>query len=291
MSQTTLVVTVPTHRHSDLRERFSHGNFEWGMPPHSVFRIKGEGCVATLYKSGKFVIQGPDPELFLTRHTDLTPPAKSVAAASDPIMQVTGPMVGSDETGKGDYFGPLVVAAVRIDPELAQELTELGVADSKKLSDPRALSLGAALRERVSFSVQRLLPADYNPVYDKIQNLNPLLADLHGRAIREIVQTGDRVLVDQFANASLMKKTLSGVDIQLQQATKAERNVAVAAASIIARQEFLASLQELSSEFCMELPKGAGSNVDQAARDFVRTFGRESLGRVAKLHFKTTQKL
>ena len=297
MSNKTLVLKVPKTRHAALERCFAGGAFEFRTVPHAAFSVKGDGVIATLYHSGKFVLQGADPGFFLERYTDLKAPAEASAPAAtaselpDPIMAIDGPMIGSDETGKGDYFGPLVVAAARLEPELAAKLLEAGVTDSKKLSDSRAMKLGSFLRDAVPYAIHVLHPEDYNQRYGTYKSLNPMLADLHADAIRELAQPGVRVLVDQFGNERLMRDALKGTDIKLEQAHKAERNVAVAAASIIARQEFLVQLRELSEKFSIDLHKGAGEPVDRAAERFVRLHGRDALGKVAKLHFKNTSKL
>lgn len=298
LSNKTLVLKVPKARHAALERCFTGGAFEFRAVPHAAFSVKGEGVVATLYHSGKFVLQGADPEFFLARYTDLEAPSAasapdqaSVEAERDPIAAITETMIGSDETGKGDYFGPLVVAAVRLEPEQAQTLIAAGVTDSKKLSDGRALKLGAYLRDEVPYSLQVLAPVDYNQRYGTYKSLNPLLADMHAAAIRELASPGLRVLVDQFANERLMREALAGTEVKLEQAHKAERNVAVAAASILARQEFLVQLKELSEEASIDLHKGAGEPVDRSAERYVRLHGFDALGKVAKLHFKNTGKL
>ena len=163
--------------------------------------------------------------------------------------------------------------------------------DSKKLTDVKALQLGKALREIVPYAVVRVDPEQYNERYPKYSGLNPFLADLHAEAIREVAQPGVRVLVDRFANENVMRKALQGLDIQLEQAVRAERNMAVAAASILARQEFLLGMAELSDRFGMELHKGAGFPVDDCGVSFVERHGWDSLGLVAKLHFKNTGKV
>ena len=287
MAQETLVVQVPRARHEALRARLQAGAFEWRNVPHASFAVKGDGVVATLYQSGKLVIQGPDPGAFLARWTDLDAPAPKVP---DAVARTDEPTVGADETGKGDYFGPLVVAAVRLEPDQAARLAELGVADSKKLTDKRALRLAAGLRE-LPHAVELLAPAEYNDVYPRYAGLNPLLADLHAKAIGRVAQDGDRVLVDQFADAEVMRAATAHLTLKLEQAPRAERNVAVAAASVLARAEFLLALDELSARWEVELRKGAGLPTDEAALAFVRAHGRDALGEVAKLHFKNTAKV
>lgn len=307
MTQKTLVVKLPPEAQAALESRLREGDFEWRRVPHARFSVKGEGGVATLYGSGKLVVQSTDPELFLARWTDLDltqhaaqiseidAPEASASAAPEPLDEVARvdvPTVGSDETGKGDYFGPLVVAAVRLDPEQVAQVQDWGVVDSKRLTDERALQLGAMLRSETTCAVERLDPPRYNRDYDRQEGgLNELLAELHARAIRAVAQPGDRVLVDQFANRSVMQKALEGTDLLLTQASRAERNPAVAAASVLARSEFLVVLGELSSEWGVELRKGAGSPTDRAGLKFVREHGVDALGQVAKLHFKNTAKI
>lgn len=307
MTQKTLVVKLPPEAQDALESRLREGDFEWRRVPHARFSVKGEGGVATLYGSGKLVVQSTDPELFLARWTDLdlsqfatqiseidAPEASESAAPEeqDEVARVDVPTVGSDETGKGDYFGPLVVAAVRLDPEQVAQVRDWGVVDSKRLTDERALRLGAMLRSETTCAVERLDPQQYNRDYDRQEGgLNDLLAELHARAIRAVAQTGDRVLVDQFANQAVMQKALEGTDLRLTQATRAERNPAVAAASVLARSEFLVALSELSSEWGVDLRKGAGSPTDRAGLKFVQEHGIDALSKVAKLHFKNTAKI
>lgn len=200
-------------------------------------------------------------------------------------------MIGSDECGKGDYFGPLVVAGVRLEAGQAQSLRASGVRDSKTLSDEACVRIGGALRAVYPHAIARLDPPEYNALHRKAGQLNDMLADMHARVIRELQQPGIRVLVDQFAPASVMQKKLAGVDVRLEQRPRAESEPAVAAASVIAREEFLLALRALSEEYVVDLHKGAGEPVDRAGRNFVALHGKEALGRVAKLHFKNTARV
>ena len=136
-----------------------------------------------------------------------------------------------------------------------------------------------------------LEPADYNARDAELRNLNPLLAALHAQVIGELAQPGMAVVVDQFAKASEMERALEGTGVNLVQRPRAEELPVVAAASLIAREQFLVSLRRLSDESGVELPKGAGEPVDRAAREFVGLHDLEALGGVAKLHFKNTAKL
>jgi len=303
-----------------MRTALAAGPFEFRPVPHAVFSAKGDGAVATLYDSGKFVVQAAEPEAFVARWFQLDteargagvsgtneqgvteramPRSKAPRSEADDAGErssVTGtsdfdePVIGSDEVGKGDYFGPLVVCAVRLEKGQSDEITRSGVRDSKTLTDDQCLRLGAALRTRYRVAVERLDPRDYNKTYVQ-GRLNDLLADLHAKAIARLADPGVRVVVDRFANERLLVTRTKKLGIRLEQRVRAESEPAVAAASVVAREEFLVALKELSEEAAIELRKGAGTPVDQAARRYVALHGFDALANVAKLHFKNTQKL
>ena len=287
MSQETLVVQLSPQQQAQLEERMSLGQFELRPLDHARFQARGEGVIATLYRSGKLVVQGESVAFFAERYLDGTR-----ASAPKPLVPIEGKtIVGSDEAGKGDYFGPLVVVAVRADEKLRRELVRIGVADSKTLSDERVRRLRPALEERCPHAVELLDPPDYNREHTRAKSLNPLLADLHARCIRRVARPGDVVLVDRFASETLLAERLRGLPIELHQQTRAEREPAVAGASVIARGIFLERLAALSDECAVDLHKGAGAPTDLSARAFVEIHGLAGLGRVAKVHFKNTQKL
>ena len=202
--------------------------------------------------------------------------------------------IGIDESGKGDYFGPLVIAAVFVDATTQGELKLMGVRDSKKLSDGRILELAPDIKTICPHSVIAIGPQKYNELYAKIKNLNRLLAWGHAKALENLLERGvtcERAISDQFGDARLILNALQekGRKIVLEQRTKAESDLAVAAASILARAEFLLRLKRLSSEVGTTLPKGASPAVELAAKMIIKKHGRERLESVAKLHFKTTQ--
>ncbi|MDY7017975.1 MAG: ribonuclease HIII [Nitrospirota bacterium] len=204
-------------------------------------------------------------------------------------------IIGSDESGKGDYFGPLVVAAVFVPEESLDVLSLLGVKDSKRLSDTKALRLADELGQSYPNSIVAISPKRYNELYGKFGNLNRLLAWAHARAIENLLIAHEPklILVDQFADPSVLKRALfekTRKNVLLQQ-VRAEEHPAVALASILARSKFLVSLRQLGEEFGFSLPKGASAEVEQTARSFYQTFGLEGLHQVAKLHFKTTQRV
>ncbi|MBL8858759.1 MAG: ribonuclease HIII [Planctomycetes bacterium] len=295
MSQQTVVVQVPRARALEIKARLAGADFDFRPVPHALFSVKGEGVVATFYESGKAVVQGANPELFIEHWIGAGAPSPASSGSSKSSAKPanddeSGALIGSDECGKGDYFGPLVVAAVRLEPGQAEKLRAAGVRDSKTLSDEQCLKLGAALRGVFAHSVVQLDPPRYNQIYVQ-GKLNDLLGSLHAEAIQQLARPGIRVLVDQFADARLMQKKLAGLDVKLEQRTRAESNAAVAAASIIAREAFLTALKNLSEEAAVDLHKGAGDPVDRSAARFVAIHGREGLKNVAKLHFKNTQKI
>ena len=202
--------------------------------------------------------------------------------------------IGIDESGKGDYFGPLVIAAVFVDARTQGELKLMEVRDSKKISDGRVLELAPDIRSICPHSIIAIGPKKYNELYIKIKNLNRLLAWGHAKALENLLERGvtcERAISDQFGDERLILKALQekGRRIVLEQRTKAESDLAVAAASVLARAEFLVRLKRLSDEVGTTLPKGASPVVELAAKMIIKKHGRERLDSVAKLHFKTTQ--
>ncbi|OQW31626.1 MAG: hypothetical protein A4E19_08430 [Nitrospira sp. SG-bin1] len=202
--------------------------------------------------------------------------------------------IGIDESGKGDYFGPLVIAAVFVDATTQGELALMQVRDSKKISDGRVLELAPDIKTICPHSVIAIGPQKYNELYTKIKNLNRLLAWGHAKALENLLERGvvcERAISDQFGDERLILNALQekGKKIVLEQRTKAESDLAVAAASILARAEFLIRLKRLSGDVGTTLPKGASPAVGLAAKMIIKKHGKERLGSVAKLHFKTTQ--
>jgi len=201
--------------------------------------------------------------------------------------------IGIDESGKGDYFGPLVIAAVFVDATTQDELTLMQVRDSKKISDGRILDMAPDIRMICPHTIITIGPQRYNELYAKIHNLNRLLAWGHAKALETLLDrvSCERAIADQFGDERLILNALQekGRTIALEQRHKAESDLAVAAASILARAEFLQRLKRLSDEIGTTLPKGASPAVELAGRMIVKKHGEERLGSVAKLHFKTTQ--
>ena len=210
--------------------------------------------------------------------------------------------IGTDEAGKGDYFGPLVVAAVYVDAARRETLSTLGITDGKKLSNRRIQHLAELMHNDYEeyIVVVEKMPTDYNTLYNDLrrrgQNLNHLLASLHGEAIRTLATRvgAKHALVDKFSKNDLITQQFKQQTdderhprIEIIQVPKAERDIAVAAASIIARDTFLKRMEALSEKYEIRLPRGSYQVVD-AGREFIRLHGSNALGDVAKLHFSLT---
>ncbi len=203
--------------------------------------------------------------------------------------------IGTDESGKGDYFGPLVVAGVYLPDDQKDVLLELGVKDSKRVTDNRAQKLSDLIREGYKHSLVVIGPEKYNELYSKFKNLNKLLAWAHSRAIENLLEEVpcSLVITDQFGDERFVINALmtKGKNIELIQRPKAEEDMAVAAASILARAEFLRRMHILSQEFGVDIPKGSSKRSDEVGVELVRTHGPEILNKVAKKHFKLTQRI
>lgn len=212
-----------------------------------------------------------------------------------------GHWIGTDESGKGDFFGPLVVAAVMVDQQTEKILSDRGVKDCKALSDDKVRAFAAAIREICSgrYVELELIPSHYNRLYNNFRsegkNLNQLLAWAHARAIEDLLEKHSCrfAIIDQFADERLVLSRLfdKGKNLTLLQAHRAERNIAVAAASVLARDRFLAGLDRIRREYGIELPKGASAAVIDAGRRFAAAHGRQELQNAAKLHFKTMEQI
>jgi ribonuclease HIII len=200
--------------------------------------------------------------------------------------------IGVDESGKGDFFGPLVIAACFVAPWNYSELE--GVRDSKKLTDKKALELAKVIKKECPHEIVMIGPARYNEMYSEIKNLNRLLAWGHAQALSKVLEKKECHLAisDQFADPRYLQSLLDrrGLTVKLVSQVRAEADLAVAAASVLARAEFLTRLKRLGEELGVPLPKGAGPEVDKTAARIIREKGESALVGVAKLHFKTVEK-
>ena len=210
-------------------------------------------------------------------------------------MILSGYIIGVDESGKGDFFGPLVVASALAGDADLSYFKELEVRDSKRIADSRILSINEKLRDRFAYKIVVLMPVDYNKRYDKLRNLNVLLAQCHAEAITGLLGNNrkkklkvDQIISDKFGKTERLETALAnlGCSHPVSQMVRGEVIPQVAAASIIARAEFLTRMDQLSSECGVKLLKGASAQVDEVGRLLVAREGPEILDRVAKKHFK-----
>ncbi len=203
--------------------------------------------------------------------------------------------IGTDEAGKGDYFGPLVVAGVFVDTECRDVLLDMGITDGKKISNTRIRKLADWMRKHYEqhIVVEQKMPDKYNAQYDELkkrgENSSRILAELHIKVIQTLAKrmAVKHALVDKFPYNNITQ-LLTQQNITIKLEPKAERDVAVAAASIIARDRFLKEIETLSNTYQFQLPRGAYQVID-AGKDFVKLNGVNSLRNVAKLHFRTTE--
>jgi ribonuclease HIII len=235
-----------------------------------------------------------------TEPTRNSPSGTTVTAAA-----ITGAHIGSDESGKGDYFGPMVVCAAYVGKDAERVLRSAGVRDSKELTDSEMRRMAPRIRETCGHvALVAIGPERYNQMHESMRrNINDVLAWAHGKAISDLIARlgtegafvpGMAVVIDQFAKDERVlsdRQREHGWDVQLVQMHRAESDVAVAAASILARVEFVDGLSRLSGAAGLELPKGAGRNVDAAGRELVRRHGQDALSIYTKRHFKNTDRV
>ncbi len=199
--------------------------------------------------------------------------------------------IGVDESGKGDFFGPLCIAGVLVDEKSEKLFADLGIKDSKKISDKKILELEKSIRANAVHSVVAISNGRYNELYANIKNLNRLLAWGHARVIENICENNacDYALSDKFGDESLIKSALmkNGRNIELKQMVRAESDIAVAAASILARATYVRKMAEMENVYGIKFPKGCASQVKDAAKEFISKYGKDRLKEVCKTHFKT----
>lgn len=285
-----------------LAVRLEAKGWEFRDIPHAHWQARGEGAVVSVYKSGKLSAQGRGTKDFVEFLLEPEILRKVVTgyAREELAGGVAEPHIGVDESGKGDFFGPLVVAGVFVNESTSARLRSAGVKDSKIIKkDKRIFAVAAEIREIVGaagFGVVPIGNEAYNRLYDKFgRNLNRLLAWGHARVIENVLATAGvcaYVLSDKFGDEKLIENALMdrGGGIELRQETKAESDVAVAAASILARAEFIRRLERCGDEMGVALPRGAGVKVDEVAAEIAVSRGAEALASVSKRHFRTFDK-
>jgi ribonuclease HIII len=287
---TTISLDLANKMIADLKGQ----GFEISIPPYTIFSGKKKGVSCTLYTSGKLTVQGKDKAEFIEFYLEpnILGSFEYTYKEVDPNLDLTA-RIGIDESGKGDFFGPLCIAGVYADSNTIAGLKTLGVRDSKDLSESAILKIGRKIKAEYAHHIVKINPAKYNELYGQFKNLNLLLAWGHATTIEQLVlKTGCRnVIIDQFAAEHVVETALKRkkLEVELAQRHRGEEDVIVAAASILARQAFVEGLEQLGKEFDIVLPKGASKATIEAGRKLVRNFGPEVLGKVGKLHFKTRE--
>lgn len=285
-----------------LRALLNERGWKFAQRPYMLFFAESDKVNVSVYEKGpKIVVAGKGTEEFVqfTLEPEVLGEAKlGYEEVHDPEM--FEPHFGIDESGKGDFFGPLVIAGCYTDKMIARSFMDAGIQDSKRITSDKAIrDFSQLIRETpgVATKVIVLVPQRYNEMYESFDNLNRLLAWGHAAVIGELQQMQPdcpRALSDQFANPKLIKTALAkrNVEIQLDARTKAESDLAVAAASILAREAFISWMDRASREFGVKIPRGASDpRVKIVANEMIAAYGPEVLLRVAKTHFKTAHEL
>jgi len=276
-------------------------NYSFREVPYARFAGEKEKTNVVFYDSGKLVVQGKGTQEFV--EFVLEPEVlKQARLGYETVLNpdLLLPRIGVDESGKGDFFGPMCVAGVYVNESVINAWKDAGVRDSKNISSDKKMSDLAKLIRETPGCVTTVVPIGneaYNRLYAKMRSVNTVLAWGHARVIENLMGQRHRMnpppvraISDQFASSkSVIEKALMsmGKGLELVQRHKAEEDVAVAAASILARDEFVKRLAALGKDFGVELPKGAGTNVDAAAKELFDKNGADSLAKISKMHFRT----
>lgn len=280
-----------------LRDKLNDAGFEFRRLDHAHFQARGREVVVSAYRSGKVVVQGKGASAFLDEFAAGAPTAdRRTTRPQTGAPTLDRATAGSDESGKGDYFGSLVVAAVYVEPDQVDALAAAGTRDCKSMSENSVMRAAVAIRQICKHEVLSLSPQEYNERWAETGNVAILLSDMHAQALAAVVPDAETpVVIDQFTTEGRLHKALAdhGVENPPEIRHRAEDNIAVAAASVLARAEFLIQLKELGNEYGIaNLPKGAGPAAEGCARRLFQDFGgMEVLRRLTKTHFKTTEKI
>ena len=283
-----------------LKILLNMGNYKRKEVPHTTIAVEAQDCVVNLYKSGKCLVQGKGAEdfvLFFLEPNVLQAATVGYEELLNPDL--VSPHMGIDESGKGDFFGSLVACAVYVDPDLAHAMQELGVKDCKQLTDKAVFFIGNKTRQLLGpkrFSMVAIGPEAYNRLYAKMRNVNTLLAWAHARCIENLMESVPdcpRAVADQFGAKQVIERALmkKGRSIKLEQRHKAESDIAVAAASVLAREAFLRGLGKLGETYGIQAHKGASEQVKASAIELVKKAGPEILLKTCKCHFRTADQV
>lgn len=298
--QTSFTFVLNPEQREILELLLRDGNYRPKEVPYTIVAVEAPSwkCNVNLYTSGKCLVQGRGAQEFVQNILEPMVLGEIVVGYEDVRdPRQFEPHMGVDESGKGDFFGPLCIAAAYTNDDLVQPLRDLGVRDSKRItSDDQALRIAAGIRRLLGpnrYAVVRIGNATYNRLYAKMHSVNRLLSWGHARVIENLlacVPSCPRAISDQFDRNGIQRALMkNGRAIELEQHPRAEADIAVAAASILAREAFLLALRQLGDAHGgQNLPKGASPQVRAAAEALVRAQGPSVLVEVAKCHFRTT---
>lgn len=302
-----IVLQLPMEIQNQIKSHYGNVMVERNAPG-VIFAAKLPDTAITIYKSGKVMFQGNGAEREASRwgeikdSTPSTTNTKKVNSKGDTLPERFASMsiIGSDETGTGDYFGPITVAAVYVPKEKIELMNELGVKDSKMLNDEIMRKIAPDIMEVCSHSILTLRNDRYNAIQGKGYSQGKIKALLHNQAIKHVLNkinptTPEYILIDQFAERNIYYNHIKNEKEIIQEnvlfSTKAEQlHVAVAAASILARYAFLKEMDRLSEEIGFSLQKGASNKVDEMAAKIWLKHGEEKLKSISKWHFANTEK-
>lgn len=277
-------------------------------PPYAIFQAKDGDTVVTLYESGKVVFQGKDADLasefwieterIQQGHAEVTDSSQKKKEEEKKILPLRIASIGSDEVGTGDYFGPIVVTASYVAKENIDFLLELGVKDSKKMTDTQILKIVPQLIKKIPYQTYILKNSEYNLRREDNMNMNQMKAILHNKVLWEMKNKNypyQYIVVDQFEYPPSYYKHIAKSTQQVRNIfflTHAEDQcLSVACSSLISRYIFLKEMDKLSKELGLLLPKGAGDIVNQVGKQIVSRYGENKLNDIAKLNFKNTIKI
>ncbi len=302
---TSYTVKLTPEQASRLEAIVRDGTFELRDVPYARFSGVRKDFNVTYYESGKLVVQGKGTREFVefVLEPQVLQEAR-VGYEEELNPELLMPRLGVDESGKGDFFGPLCIAGVYVNADVIRAWKDSGIRDSKNIgSDAQIAKLAKVIRETPG-CITAVVPIGneaYNRMHKSNKSVNRVLAWGHARVIENLmlqkhrmVPAPVRAISDQFAQdkETVGRALMSlGRSIELVQRHRAEEDVAVAAASILARDEFVQRLKRLETEFGVSLPKGASGAVESAAKEFVKRHGPDALPKVAKMHFRTSYRV
>lgn len=288
---TVYVIQFDLKLSQKLKEKLEELEFSLSNPPYTLFQGKKKGVTCTLYTSGKLTVQGKEMKEFIEYH--LEPDILgNFSYGYENLNLDLRPRMGVDESGKGDFFGPLCIAGVFAEGKGVQDLASLGVKDSKQLQESSILKIAKNIRKEFLHHIVKISPEKYNVLYQKFGNLNLLLAWGHATVIDHLSEKSkcETAIIDQFAAEHVVITALQRKKkkILLEQRPRAEADLVVAAASILARASFVEGLKQLEESIGIQLPKGASKATIDVGKKMVQKHGKEILRLYSKEHFKTT---